>query len=665
MLRFNIDTSKGETPASIAQKRALIAQLMGSAKSPQNLGEGFSAIGDGIVANVLGGRAADAESKGQESANSTFSALTGMLTGQGTPDTSYGSQTASDATAALAGGDFMSGLINSESGGNWGALNSEGYGGRLQFGDARLADAAAAGVIAPGVTGAEFSRMSPEQQQAVEAWHFGDIEQQAQGMGLDRYYGQTIAGVPITPESVKAMAHLGGIGGAQKFITSGGQYNPADSNGTRLSDYGSRFGGSSAPAAPVQVASLDPSIGAPAQLPPIGPTGGPQLTPMPQQTAQAAPMAAPAPQQAAPAPVQTAQGPSLQMLMEAAANPWLNDSQKGIINSMIAQEMQKQDPMYQLQTQAAQQGLTKGQLEIDAMLNPARETTEINGRLVYKDTGELVADYSDPNTVTVGNSVIDLGTGQPIYEGQPEPTSNMQDYEAYAADERFAGREPIGRLQYEQEVRKAGASNISVGGPGEIGTIPPDYELITDPVTGARSMQVIPGSPSDRKAQAEAAATAEREANSDVTAANAASIVIEDIDRALDQVSGWTAGAGSLLANVPGTGAVDLSSSLDTIKANIGFDRLQQMREASPTGGALGGIAVEELRMLQSVMGSLNTAQTPDQLKANLARLKEVYEPIAKKAAAYPNAGQFGFTGGTPNQSQANPGVVDFSDYFK
>lgn len=332
MLSFNFDASKGETPASIAQKRALIAQLMGSARSPSNLGEGFSALGDGIVANVEGGRARDAESKGQASANSTFGALTGMLTGQGGATPSAG---------PAFGSDFMSGLINSESGGNWGALNSEGYGGRLQFGDARLADAAAAGVIPAGVTGADFSRMAPEQQQAVEAWHFSDIDQQAQDMGLDRYYGQTIAGVPITSESVKAMAHLGGIGGVQKFIASGGQYNPADSNGTRLSDYGSRFGGSGQQAAPapVQVASLDPSIGGapqaqPAQLPPIAP-------PQPQPVAQAAPM-------------QTAGGPSLQMLMEAAANPWLNDSQKGIINSMIAQQMQQMDPAYQMEMQLKQ-----------------------------------------------------------------------------------------------------------------------------------------------------------------------------------------------------------------------------------------------------------------------------------------------------------------------
>ena len=135
------------------------------------------------------------------------------------------------------------GLVKNESGGNWRALNDEGYGGRLQFGEDRLADAARAGVIPAGVTGAEFSRMSPKQQQRVEDWHFDDIDRQAIRLGLDRYYGQVIDGVPITQSSIRSMAHLGGIDGARRFIESNGKYNPADSNGTRLSDYGSRYSG--------------------------------------------------------------------------------------------------------------------------------------------------------------------------------------------------------------------------------------------------------------------------------------------------------------------------------------------------------------------------------------------------------------------------------------
>jgi len=43
---------------------------------------------------------------------------------------------------------------------------------------------------------------------------------------------------------MQAIAHLGGKGGLKRFIETGGKYNPADANGTRLSDYGARHGGS-------------------------------------------------------------------------------------------------------------------------------------------------------------------------------------------------------------------------------------------------------------------------------------------------------------------------------------------------------------------------------------------------------------------------------------
>lgn len=134
------------------------------------------------------------------------------------------------------------GLVGSESRGIYGALNSEGYGGRLQFGTDRLADAAAAGIIPRGTTGAQFSQMPPATQDAVEAWHFADIDRQATAAGIDRYIGQTIGGVRINQNSIRAMSHLGGVAGVRRFVETGGRYNPADSNGTKLSDYGQRFG---------------------------------------------------------------------------------------------------------------------------------------------------------------------------------------------------------------------------------------------------------------------------------------------------------------------------------------------------------------------------------------------------------------------------------------
>lgn len=147
-----------------------------------------------------------------------------------------------------AGGGFLSSLIGTESGGNWSAQNSEvgsggkaGHFGRLQFGQARLEDAKNAGIIPASMTPGQFMA-DPTAQQAVESWHFNDIDRQAEAMGLNSYIGQNVGGATITPEAIRAMAHLGGIGGAAKFLKTGGKYNPSDAYGTSLLDYARKHG---------------------------------------------------------------------------------------------------------------------------------------------------------------------------------------------------------------------------------------------------------------------------------------------------------------------------------------------------------------------------------------------------------------------------------------
>ena len=112
-------------------------------------------------------------------------------------------------------------------------------------------------------------------------------------------------------------------------------------------------------------------------------------------------------------------------------------------------------------------------------------------------------------------------------------------------------------------------------------------------------------------------------------AANAAIMgadrIINEVKEAKDKVSGFTAGLGSYLSVLPLTEAKDLSKRLTTIKANLGFDRLQQMRDASPTGGALGQVAVQELVALQSTIASLDQDQSPAQLRQALDKIETSY----------------------------------------
>lgn len=112
--------------------------------------------------------------------------------------------------------------------------------------------------------------------------------------------------------------------------------------------------------------------------------------------------------------------------------------------------------------------------------------------------------------------------------------------------------------------------------------------------------------------------------------------VMSKVDSALENISGLTTGlGGSVLSAVPGTPAYDLKSTVLTVKANLGFDRLQQMREQSPSGGALGNIAVAELEALQSTISSLDLNQSGEQLRENLIAIKRHYENYKNAVESY------------------------------
>ena len=103
-------------------------------------------------------------------------------------------------------------------------------------------------------------------------------------------------------------------------------------------------------------------------------------------------------------------------------------------------------------------------------------------------------------------------------------------------------------------------------------------------------------------------------------------VVLGKIDEALGLIGKNTTGIGSYLSVVPGTESRSLSSALATIKARLGFDQLQQMRQASPTGGALGQVAVKELEALQAALASLDQGLDSKTLRSNLNQIKSSYE---------------------------------------
>jgi hypothetical protein len=106
--------------------------------------------------------------------------------------------------------------------------------------------------------------------------------------------------------------------------------------------------------------------------------------------------------------------------------------------------------------------------------------------------------------------------------------------------------------------------------------------------------------------------------------------VLDTIEEAKKLTGPTTAGYFANLSGIQGTDAANLAEKLKTITANIGFEQLQKMRDESPTGGALGQVAVQELEALQAVLGSVKQGQSPAQLRASLDKVATTYRNFEK-----------------------------------
>lgn len=104
------------------------------------------------------------------------------------------------------------------------------------------------------------------------------------------------------------------------------------------------------------------------------------------------------------------------------------------------------------------------------------------------------------------------------------------------------------------------------------------------------------------------------------------------VSQALDKANGWNTGLlGAAAKHIPGTDAYDLAAIVESLKANIGFDELQKMREASATGGALGQVSNQEISFLQALLGNLDQAQSKEQFIGNLQRLQEAMDVVVNR----------------------------------
>lgn len=228
---------------------------------------------------------------------------------------------------------------------------------------------------------------------------------------------------------------------------------------------------------------------------------------------------------------------------------------------------------------------------------------------------------------TAGGLVLDPMTGAVIADHRtpdtPTAPSSIREYE-FARQQGFTGS----FADWQAQGSSAPVVNVNTGDPvPEIGSIPQGYEVFVDPQTGQRAMRPIPGGPEDTST-----ADANRTEGAAVSSVNVLE-TIGDLRTAVENSPNLTTGLwGSLFGNIPGSEGYDANALTNTIRSNLAFDQLQAMREASPTGGALGAVSAPELTLLESNLANLDLGQSTEQVMRQLEVIERDYTRILRKA---------------------------------
>ena len=252
---------------------------------------------------------------------------------------------------------------------------------------------------------------------------------------------------------------------------------------------------------------------------------------------------------------------------------------------------------------------------------------------------------------------------QSLQQPAVDQTAAAQNFETYQQILATQGQEAADSFL---TIAGKGGPNIQVGSGIERAG---DYVVVPDPTspTGVR-MELIPNSETDREQRAAEAVEAERRAGAGEVEEQKESVVgggIDNLIGMIDQGGIFDLPETGIVGNVLGSlgvnqEAVDFRNELATIQANIAFDRLQQMRDASKSGAALGSVTERELDLLMNAYGNLNQSTSPDLLRQNLLNIKRIMtkienDPVA--SAAYYGGGGGG--AGSPTNGFSVTGRID------
>ena len=372
----------------------------------------------------------------------------------------------------------------------------------------------------------------------------------------------------------------------------------------------------------------------------------------------------PTPAAASPAAPQHAGGMDLAQAMALLNDPYLSPAAGQAVGTMLAQQLAGPQTPEIVQFQRGDQIVSaymtpNGPVEFSSAPRWQPQAPQTGSWRPVPDRGVMVNDLTGETRPLGGEAALDPGQFRPVPElgiavntatGEQIP---LEDRSTPEPEPAFPGTGSTNTLlsALEEGVR-TGRTNtpeymtaywyLSQGEPvrqpdGSVMMVPRDMSqwprpdgydpAAPAPLPPAQAPAASPNpqiieSPTAVREREEAE---EQEALREQTERRQATVVTEEVRRAMEIIATadlpTTGFVGGILQNIGGTAARDLEGLLATIRANVGFERLQQMREESPTGGALGQVTENERRALEATLGNLEQSQSADQLIYNLIRL--------------------------------------------
>lgn len=309
--------------------------------------------------------------------------------------------------------------------------------------------------------------------------------------------------------------------------------------------------------------------------------------------------------------------PSRAQLIALEGNGWGNEGQQSVVDALLKQNLEASDPATQLDLELKRAQLAKAQREASGKASGPDEfyapvVGTIDGKPAYVQFGHSgsVKQADVPNGFVPQSRYekIDLGDSWLIKDTTTGQSETVPKNLAAAAQQTAEGK-----------------------GQGEKNVALPEVKAADTGALQQFDQQV-------------------------------SQVVAPEVDKviaAIDADPNFTTGTlGQWLSGVGGVKAHDVAESLKTIGANVGFGELQQMRDNSKTGGALGSISDSEGALLRAVKGSLEQGQTKDQLKANLQRVKTLYQQVlSEKKAAF--AKKYGGANDMPHPQSVDDWVTE------